>query len=75
MSVVGFVIDDQPFFKVSVVVAKSGNPLGSIPKTVYLDNDLAVRQGGLGVVDICWETPQDTVPKGGQHHTLTLQKQ
>lgn len=44
------------------------------PQTIYLDNALAV-QGNLGIIDIFWETPQDTVPVGGLNYTMTFKKQ
>ena len=47
---------------------------GSIPQTVYLDDALA-GQGSLGIIDIFWQTPQDTVPMGGQNYTMTFKKQ
>ena len=47
---------------------------GSTPQTVYLANALAA-QGSLGIVDIFWETPQDTVPLGGLNYTMTFKKQ
>ncbi len=47
---------------------------GSTAKTIYLDNALAAR-ANLGIVDILWETGQDTVPAGGLNYTLTFNKQ
>jgi hypothetical protein len=42
---------------------------GATPQTIYIDDDLAA-QGALGIVDIYWETRQDTVPAGGLDYTL-----
>lgn len=47
---------------------------GSTPITIYIDNDLAA-QGDLGIIDIFWETPQDTVPVGGLNYKMTFKKQ
>ncbi len=47
---------------------------GSTPQTIYLDNDLT-SQGVLGVVDISWESRQDSVPAGGLNYQLTFKKQ
>jgi hypothetical protein len=44
------------------------------PQTIYLDNALAA-EGNLGIIDIFWETPQDTVPAGGLNYTMTFNKQ
>ena len=48
--------------------------LGSTSLTIYIDNDLAAH-GNLGIIDIFWETPQDTVPVGGLNYTMTFKKQ
>jgi hypothetical protein len=46
---------------------------GSTPMNIYLDDDLAsVRI--LGLVDIHWETPQDTVSAGGIPYFIKFQK-
>lgn len=48
--------------------------VGSTSLTIYIDNELAAQKN-LGIVDIFWETPQDTVPAGGLNYTMTFKKQ
>ena len=46
---------------------------GSVPKTIYLDDELAGAQI-LGLLDIYWETAQDGAPAGGVPYFIRLQK-
>jgi hypothetical protein len=133
----GFVLDYQPFFKVSAVEEGSGSPLAGFsfaptsrcarllsdhqlifraretgfavyfatnPRaadplmgkiTRFSQFGFAVRlkdstfftryapdpaampaaQGNFGIIDIFWETPQDTVPAGGLNYTMTFKTQ
>ncbi len=43
------------------------------PRTIYIDRDLA-RVRRLGVIDIHWETRQDSVPAGGLTYFIRLRK-
>jgi hypothetical protein len=46
---------------------------GSSPRTIYVDNDLA-RARVLGVIDIYWETAQDTAPADGLAYEIRFRK-
>lgn len=46
---------------------------GSSPRTIYVDEHLASRRIA-GVVDVHWETPQNTAPADGQPYVIRFQK-
>ena len=46
---------------------------GAAAQTIYIDDQLA-RERMLGIIDIYWETAQDTAPADGQVYRIQFRK-
>ena len=46
---------------------------GAAPRTIYADDDVAGTPA-LGVVDVHWQTPQDTAPAGGAAYVIRFRE-